>query len=191
MSQAVLGTKELFIYTGLLAGIHALAYTLAESYGSWAFGCANFLYLLLPLPLVVCLCRHGLRASLAPLLLVVVIDFLLLDPVEAMSFCCKSGLFALILGCCLRRHLAVRDTLIWGLGGFILGVVVYTGFCRLVLGYSPLRVLFLANSQGAPKALLPMMEDAFLVGVLLGGVVQVLLNYWLAKTILRREGEAA
>ena len=126
------------VEAGILAAI-AIVMALISMYVPVLGAFVNFVW---PLPIVICGARHGLKWSIMTLLVATIIIAMIMSPVNAFFLAAIFGLLGLILGECMRRHLAPMQLMAFGTIGGIIALVLNIVLSFVVLGIDPINMMF-------------------------------------------------
>lgn len=196
------------VEAGILAAI-AIVMALISMYIPVVGAFVNFVW---PLPIIACGVRHGFKWSFLSLIVAGIIIAIIISPIQAFFLVAIFGLLGLILGECMRRHMAPMKLMLYGSVGAVLALIINIVLSFLVLGINPVEMMFTSFNQsltelaayyrehGMSEAeikaaidgyaeMLRMMRIIMPGAFLMSAPVLAFLNYWVAKKILNKLGE--
>ena len=169
-----------------------------------------FLNLVMPLPLVVCGIRNGMRYSILSAVVATAIVAMVINPVHALFFLAVFGIMGVALGECVHRRLPAKKLFAISTAAGLVSIGLNLVLALYVLGINPVDMMFsqldaavpqmtqsLSGAMGAQQAAeleAQMTETMRLMKIVLPGAMilvapcLVLLNYWLARKIMARAG---
>ena len=197
------------VEAGILAAI-AIVMALISMYVPVLGAFVNFVW---PLPIVICGARHGLKWSIMTLLVATIIIAMIMSPVNAFFLAAIFGLLGLILGECMRRHLAPMQLMAFGTIGGIIALVLNIVLSFVVLGIDPINMMFtsfdeslvqlaayyrehgmseadIKTSIDSYKEMLRMMKIIMPGAFLICAPIMAFINYICAKKILTKLGDS-
>ena len=170
-----------------------------------------FLNLIMPLPLVICGMRNGMRWSIMAAVVATVLVAMLVNPVHALFFIGVYGIMGVVLGECMHRHLPAKKLLLYASLGALFSIGINLLLALYVMGIDPVAMMFhsldeaipqmaasLGSSMSAEQAAgftAQMTETVSMIKIILPGSMMlmapilVVINYWAAGKILGKTGE--
>lgn len=170
------------------------------------------LNLIMPLPLVVCGMRNGMRWSIMAAVVAAVLVAMTVNPVHALFFIGVYGVMGVVLGECMHRHLPAKKMLLYASIGALVSIGINMLLALYVMGIHPVDMMFKSLDEAVPQiaasfntnGMSPeqaanftaqMTETVSMIKVILPGAmllmapILVVINYWAAGRILERTGE--
>jgi len=170
------------------------------------------LNLIMPLPLVVCGMRNGLRWSVMAAVVSTVLVAMTVNPIHALFYIGVYGIMGIVLGECMHRHLPAKKLLLYASLGALVSIGINMLLALYVMGIHPVDMMFKSLDDAIPQiaasfntASMPadqaaaftaqMTEMVSMIKIILPGAmllmapILVMVNYWAARKILARTGE--
>jgi len=170
------------------------------------------LNLIMPLPLVVCGMRNGLRWSIMSGVVSTVLVAMLVNPIHALFYIGVYGVMGIVLGECMHRHLPAKKLLAYASIGALISIGINLLLALYVMGIHPVDMMFKSLDDAIPQiassfntgGMTPEQSAAFtaqmtemvsMIKIILPGAmvlmapILVMINYWAARRILARTGE--
>ena len=171
------------------------------------------LNLIMPLPLVVCGMRNGLRWSIMSGVVSTVLVAMTVNPVHALFYIGVYGVMGIVLGECMHRHLPAKKLLLYASIGALASIGINLLLALYVMGIHPIDMMFQSLDDAIPKMAssfstggmtseqsaaftAQMTETVSMIKIILPGAmvlmapILVMVNYWAARKILARTGES-
>lgn len=197
------------VEAGILAAV-AIVMALVSMYIPVIGAFVNFVW---PLPIIICGMRHGFKWSLMSLVVATIIIGIIISPLQAFFLMAIFGLLGLIIGECMRRHLAPMKLMLYGSLGAVAALAVNIALSFWFLGIDPVEMMFSSFHQslgelaayyrqsGMSEAeikkivdgyaeMLHMMRIIMPGAFLISAPVLAFVNYMAAKKILTKLGES-
>ena len=170
------------------------------------------LNLIMPLPLVVCGMRNGLRWSIMAAVVSTVLVAMTVNPIHALFYIGVYGVMGIVLGECMHRHLPAQKLLLYASIGALASIGINMLLALYVMGIHPVDMMFKSLDDAIPQiaasfntgSMTPEQSAAFtaqmtemvsMIKIILPGAmllmapILVMINYWVARRILARTGE--
>ena len=170
------------------------------------------LNLIMPLPLVVCGMRNGMRWSIMAAVVSTVLVAMTVNPIHALFYIGVYGVMGIVLGECMHRHLPAKKLLLYASIGASVSIGINTLLALYVMGIHPVDMMFQSLDEAVPQiassfntgGMTPEQSAAFtaqmtemvsMIKIILPGAmllmapILVMINYWAARKILARTGE--
>lgn len=164
-----------------------------------------------PVPIVLLGVRHGYRYSIMATLVAGLLIALLIHPIQALSVVVGFGLIGIALGHALRNNYTPVRTLVIGSLASLLSKVAVLAIMAIVTGVNPLNFQLdaldkavaqsidfyrasgyseteLSNMTESMKSIIDLVKIIFPAGLALASMFDTLLNFWLAKKVLKKLG---
>ena len=171
-----------------------------------------FLNLIMPLPLVVCGMRNGLRWSIMSGVVSTILVAMTVNPVHALFYIGVYGVMGIVLGECMHRRLPAKKLLLYASVGALASIGINMLLALYVMGIHPVDMMFKSLDDAIPQmaasfntgGMTPeqaalftaqMTEMVSMIKIILPGAmllmapILVMINYWAARKILARTGE--
>lgn len=171
-----------------------------------------FLQLVMPLPIVICGMRNGLRWSILSTVVATVIVAMVVNPIHALFFIAVFGIMGIVLGECMHRHLAPGKLLLYSSLGAVVSIALNMVLALYVMGINPVTMMFTSLDDAVPQIgatlassgmdpetaagfMHQMKENVSMMKLILPGAMLlvapllVLVNYWAGRKVLSRMGE--
>lgn len=197
------------VEAGILAAV-AIVMALVSMYIPVVGAFVNFVW---PLPIIICGMRNGFKWSLMSLMVAGIIIGIIISPLQAFFLLAIFGLLGLVIGECMRRHMAPVKLMLYGSVGAVAALVINIALSFWVLGINPVEMMFSSFSQslgelesyyrqsGMSEAeikqiidgygeMLKMMRIIMPGAFLISAPVLAFINYIAAKKILTKLGES-
>lgn len=196
------------VEAGILAAV-AIVMALISMYVPVIGAFVNFVW---PLPIIICGVRRGFKWSLMTLIVAGLIISMIISPMQAFFLAAIFGILGLIIGECMRRHLAPSKLVLCGTLGGVLALAINMLLSLTLMGLNPVEFMFnsfddsliqmaeFQRSHGISeenikasiesyKEMLRMMKIIMPAAFLISAPLISFVNYWAAKRILGRLGE--
>ena len=170
------------------------------------------LNLIMPLPLVVCGMRNGMRWSIMAAVVSTVLVAMTVNPIHALFYIGVYGVMGIVLGECMHRHLPAKKLLLYASIGALVSIGINMLLALYVMGIHPVDMMFQSLDEAVPQiassfntgGMTPEQSAAFtaqmtemvsMIKIILPGAmllmapILVMINYWAARKILARTGE--
>ena len=170
------------------------------------------LNLIMPLPLVVCGMRNGMRWSIMAAVVSTVLVAMVVNPVHALFYIGVYGVMGIVLGECMHRHLPAQKLLLYASLGALASIGINMLLALYVMGIHPVDMMFQSLDDAIPQMATSfgtkgmtaeqsaaftaqMTEMVSMIKIILPGAmllmapILVMINYWAARKILARTGE--
>ncbi len=169
-----------------------------------------FINLVMPLPIVICGIRNGLRYSILSTVVATAIIAMVINPIHALFFIAVFGIMGVVLGECVHRDLPTKKLFWYSTFGGLVSIGLNLVLALYVMGINPVEMMFsqldaavpqmtqsVGGFMGADQAATfsqQMTENIRLMKLILPGAMilvapcLVLLNYWLARKVMARTG---
>ena len=170
------------------------------------------LNLIMPLPLVVCGMRNGMRWSIMAAVVSTVLVAMTVNPIHALFYIGVYGVMGIVLGECMHRHLPAQKLLLYASIGALASIGINMLLALYVMGIHPVDMMFKSLDDAIPQiaasfntgSMTPEQSAAFtaqmtemvsMIKIILPGAmllmapILVMINYWVARRILARTGE--
>ena len=169
------------------------------------------LNLIMPLPLVICGMRNGMRWSIMAAVVATVLVAMMVNPVHALFFIGVYGIMGVVLGECMHRHLPAKKMLLYASLGALVSIGVNLLLALYVMGIDPVAMMFKSlddaipqmaasfggkmNAEQAAGFTTQMTDTVAMIKIILPGAMMlmapilVVINYWAAGKILGKTGE--
>ncbi|XOQ51980.1 MAG: DUF2232 domain-containing protein [Succiniclasticum sp.] len=169
-----------------------------------------FINLIMPLPIVICGIRNGMRYSILSTVVASAIVAMLISPVHSLFFLAVFGIMGVALGECVHRQLPMKKLFVISTAAGLVSIGLNLILALYVLGIDPVEMMFnqldaavpqmtqsLSGTMGAQQAAefsSQMSETLRLMKIILPGAMilvapcLILLNYWLARKVMARAG---
>ena len=170
------------------------------------------LNLIMPLPLVVCGMRNGLRWSIMSSVVSTILVAMTVNPIHALFYIGVYGVMGIVLGECIHRHLPAKKLLVYASIGALVSIGINMFLALYVMGIHPVDMMFQSLDDAIPQiaasfntgGMTPEQAAAFtaqmtemvsMIKIILPGAmllmapILVMINYWAARRILARTGE--
>lgn len=192
---------------GILAAI-AVAMSLISMYVPII---GSFMALILPLPIIVLVVRHGARWGIMSTIIAGVLISMLISPLQAISIVVVCGFIGVVLGYTYRKGYSAVKCLAIGSSSAIASILVVFAVSLLLINVNPMNIqmdimkqafeesLSVYRSSGMSEAELTEIADKFQTGldtvrqlvpvtVVLAGLFETYINFIVAGVVLRRVG---
>ena len=170
------------------------------------------LNLIMPLPLVVCGMRNGLRWSIMSSVVSTILVAMTVNPIHALFYIGVYCVMGIVLGECMHRHLPAKKLLVYASIGALVSIGINMFLALYVMGIHPVDMMFQSLDDAIPQiaasfntgGMTPEQAAAFtaqmtemvsMIKIILPGAmllmapILVMINYWAARRILARTGE--
>ncbi|MDU2065097.1 MAG: YybS family protein [Sporomusaceae bacterium] len=164
-----------------------------------------------PVPIILLGVRHGYQYSIMATLVAGLLIALLIHPLQALSVVVGFGLIGIALGHAFRSRYSPAKTLMVGSAASLICKLAVLAITALMTGVNPLHMQMEAfdtaisqtmsfyQNMGYNEADLQKMTETMTVvvnlvkvilpaGLIMASVMDTLLNYWLAKKVLKKLG---
>ena len=192
---------------GILAAI-AVAMSLISLYVPII---GSFMALILPLPIIVLVVRHGVRWGIMSTIIAGVLISMLISPLQAISIVIVCGFIGVVLGYTYRKGYSAVQCLTIGSVSAIASILVVFAVSLLLINVNPMKVQMdimnqafeeslalyrssgmseteIADIAGKFKAGLDTVKQLVPVTVVLAGLFETYINFIVAGVVLRRVG---
>ena len=109
------------------------------------------LNLIMPLPLVVCGMRNGMRWSIMAAVVSTVLVAMTVNPIHALFYIGVYGVMGIVLGECMHRHLPAQKLLLYASIGALASIGINMLLALYVMGIHPVDMMFQSLDDAIPQ----------------------------------------
>jgi uncharacterized protein YybS (DUF2232 family) len=170
-----------------------------------------FVNLMWPVPIILLGVRHGYKWSIMATMVAGVVIAMLLHPMQAVGVVVGFGLIGIVIGYAFRMEFSPAKTMLWGTIASLLSKAALLTIGAVITGINPLTMQSevmvkaveqavevyrnfgmaeqdLAKMTEGMQAMIELMKVILPAGFIMASIVDTLLNFLIAKTVLKKLG---